>query len=105
VEYIAAGDIFQANISQRFEVPGAPDPRTTYRMLRGRNPANYSAYIEFNEAGRLCAVLSSSPELFLRVRGRRVITRPIKGTRGRSGDEATDAAARADLLASPKDNA
>jgi len=105
VEYIAAGDIFQANISQRFELAGAPGPRTTYRMLRQRNPANYSAYIEFNQAGRLCAVLSSSPELFLRVRGRRVITRPIKGTRGRSGDEATDAAACADLLASGKDNA
>lgn len=105
VEYIAAGDIFQANLSQRFEIPGPPDPRTTYRMLRARNPANYAAYIEFNQDGRLCAVLSSSPELFLRVRGRRVITRPIKGTRGRSGDEAADAAACADLLASGKDNA
>jgi len=105
VEYIAAGDIFQANISQRFEAPGAADPRTTYRMLRARNPANYAAYIEFSQDGRLCAVLSSSPELFLSVRGRRVITRPIKGTRGRSGDEAADAAACADLLASPKDNA
>jgi len=105
IEYIAAGDIFQVNLSQRFEVPVAPDPRTTYRMLRACNPANYAAYLEFRQNGRLCAVLSSSPELFLRVRGRHVITRPIKGTRGRCGDERTDAAACADLLASPKDNA
>jgi para-aminobenzoate synthetase component 1 len=105
IEYIAAGDIFQVNLSQRFEVPDAPDPRTTYRMLRARNPANYAAYLEFRQGVRLCAVLSSSPELFLRVRGRHVVTRPIKGTRGRCGDERTDAAARADLLTSPKDNA
>ena len=105
IEYIAAGDIFQVNLSQRFEVPVAPDPRTTYRMLRACNPANYAAYLEFRRDGRLCAVLSSSPELFLRVRGRHVITRPIKGTRGRCGDERTDAAACADLQASPKDNA
>jgi para-aminobenzoate synthetase component 1 len=105
IEYIAAGDIFQVNLSQRFEVPSAPDPRTTYRMLRACNPANYAAYLEFRQDARLCAVLSSSPELFLRVRGRHVITRPIKGTRGRCGDERTDAAACADLLASPKDNA
>jgi para-aminobenzoate synthetase component 1 len=105
IEYIAAGDIFQVNLSQRFEVPVAPDPRTTYRMLRACNPANYAAYLEFRQDARLCAVLSSSPELFLRVRGRHVITRPIKGTRGRCGDERTDAAACADLLASPKDNA
>jgi para-aminobenzoate synthetase component 1 len=105
IEYIAAGDIFQVNLSQRFEVPNAPDPRTTYRMLRACNPANYSAYLEFRQDERLCAVLSSSPELFLRVRGRHVTTRPIKGTRGRCGDERTDAAACADLQASPKDNA
>jgi len=105
IEYIAAGDIFQVNLSRRFEVPNAPDPRTTYRMLRARNPASHAAYLEFRQEGRLCAVLSSSPELFLRVRGRHVVTRPIKGTRGRCGDERIDAAACADLLASPKDNA
>jgi para-aminobenzoate synthetase component 1 len=105
IEYIAAGDIFQVNLSRRFEVPNAPDPRTTYRMLRACNPASYAAYIEFCQDDRLCAVLSSSPELFLRVRGRHVVTRPIKGTRGRCGDERTDAAARADLVACPKDNA
>jgi len=105
IEYIAAGDIFQVNLSQRFEVPGAPDPRSTYRMLRARNPANYAAYLEFRQGARLCAVLGSSPELFLRVRGRHVVTRPIKGTRGRRGDERADAAACAELLASPKDNA
>ena len=105
IEYISAGDIFQVNLSQRFEVPSAPDPRMTYRMLRACNPANYAAYLEFRQDAKLCGVLSSSPELFLRVRGRHVITRPIKGTRGRCGDERTDAASCAELLASPKDNA
>ncbi|MCK4602830.1 MAG: anthranilate synthase component I family protein, partial [Phycisphaerae bacterium] len=54
---------------------------------------------------RHCAVVSSSPELFLRLRGDRVITRPIKGTRPRVGSPEADEAAKADLLASPKDNA
>ncbi|HUS48493.1 MAG TPA: anthranilate synthase component I family protein, partial [Phycisphaerae bacterium] len=105
VEYIAAGDIFQVNLSQRFAFSGVPEPLAIYQSLRRRNPAWYAAYLSFESQGRPCAVLSSSPELFLRVRGDRVITRPIKGTRPRVGDERLDATARADLLASPKDNA
>ena len=104
-EYIAAGDIFQVNLSQRFAFEGAPDPLAVYRSLRRRNPAWYAAYLSFRSRGRPCAVLSSSPELFLRLRGDRVITRPIKGTRPRIGDDRADAEAMADLLASPKDNA
>jgi len=106
VEYIAAGDIFQVNLSQRFEVAGAPPPLEIYRSLRRRNPAWHAAYLAFAGAeGQRLAVLSSSPELFLRVRGRRVLTRPIKGTRPRTGDEQADQAARRDLLTSAKDNA
>jgi len=104
-EYIAAGDIFQVNLSQRFTVPHAPPPLGVYRALRRRNPAWYAAYMAFEAGGRPCAVLSSSPELFLRVRGDRVVTRPIKGTRPRVGEPQLDRAAAADLLASPKDNA
>ncbi len=105
VEYIAAGDIFQVNLSQRFTVHPAPPPQAIYRALRTRNPAWYAAFLQWDADGRSCALCSSSPELFLRVRGDHVLTRPIKGTRGRCGDPALDAAAAAELLASPKDNA
>ena len=105
IEYIAAGDIFQANLSQRLTVPDAPTPPAIYDILRRRNPAWYAAFLAFNSAGRRCSILSSSPELFLRVRGGHVTTRPIKGTRPRTGDAADDAAARDELLHSPKDNA
>ena len=105
VEYIAAGDIFQVNLSQRFTVRSVPAPLEIYRALRRRNPAWYSAYMCFQSDGRRVAILSSSPELFLRVRGREVLTRPIKGTRPRIGVPEADAAAAAELLASEKDNA
>jgi para-aminobenzoate synthetase component 1 len=105
VGYIAAGDIFQVNLSQRFAIDSAPPPMAIYQALRERNPAWYAAYVPFRADGHRCAVVSSSPELFLRVRGRRVTTRPIKGTRPRVGRLDADAAAEADLLASPKDNA
>ncbi|MBN1555633.1 MAG: aminodeoxychorismate synthase component I [Phycisphaerae bacterium] len=105
VEYIAAGDIFQVNLSQRFTIPDAPEPMTLYRRLRRRNPAWYAAYLQFDSDRHRCAVVSSSPELFLRCRNRRVITRPIKGTRPRVGEESLDKTAAAELLASEKDNA
>ena len=105
IDYIAAGDIFQVNLSQRFTVDPAPDPLAIYDALRRRNPAWFAAYLAFTSDRRPCAVLSSSPELFLRLDGRHVITRPIKGTRPRVGRDADDRAAAADLLASEKDNA
>jgi para-aminobenzoate synthetase component I len=105
VEYIAAGDIFQVNLSQRLSVPHAPPALDIYRALRRRNPAWYSALLAFEHRGVRCAVAGSSPELFLRVRGREVLTRPIKGTRPRVGEPGADAAAAEQLLASPKDNA
>ncbi len=104
-EYIAAGDIFQVNLSQRFTVHDAPDALAIYQALRRRNPAWYSAYLRFSSNGHDCAVAGSSPELFLRCRGREVLTRPIKGTRPRLGEAEQDAAAAADLLRSEKDNA
>jgi len=111
-EYIAAGDIFQVNLSRRFTVPapatdlgGRPEEGLAglYVMLRRANPAPYAAYLGLG-AGR--AVLSSSPELFLRLEGRRVVTRPIKGTRPRiPGDDAYNARMQQELLASAKDRA
>lgn len=105
VEYIAAGDIFQVNLSQRFVLPGSYDPLQLYRHLRQRNPSWYAAYLRFASAGRDFAVLSSSPELFLRCRDGWVTTRPIKGTRPRVGQAEQDAAAATGLLRDEKDNA
>ena len=105
VDYIAAGDIFQVNLSQRFGVDPAPDPVAIYDALRRRNPAWFAAYLAFESGAGPCAVLSSSPELFLRLDRRHVTTRPIKGTRPRLGHVERDRAAARELLASEKDNA
>ena len=102
-DYIAAGDIFQVNLSQRFETAVSVPPAELYRRLRQANPAPFAAYLGLDAEG--AAVLSSSPERFLKVTGRHVETRPIKGTRprGRTADE--DRRLAAELLASPKDSA
>ncbi|WP_235905069.1 aminodeoxychorismate synthase component I [Tautonia marina] len=102
VEYIHAGDIFQANISQRFEVRGTPVPLDLYRRLRTRSPAPYSALLRLDEER---SVISSSPELFYETQGARIVTRPIKGTRPRGISPSEDEAQRADLIASAKDRA
>ena len=101
-DYIAAGDIFQANISQRFEAETDAAPLELYAALRSANPAPFAAYLPVDGG----AVLSSSPERFLRVAGRHVETRPIKGTRPRrEGDEAFNETMRAQLVRSIKDRA
>ena len=105
VEYIAAGDIFQVNLSQRFEIPNSRSPADIYHSLRTRNPSWYSAYMNFNSDSHKCSVICSSPELFLRCRGRKVTTRPIKGTRPRTGDSSRDTKAADELRTSEKDNA
>ena len=100
-EYIAAGDIIQANLSQRFSAALASNPFDVYCRLRRANPAPFAAWLD---CGDVC-VASSSPELFLRVEGREVTTRPIKGTRPRGRTEAEDAALRQELVESEKDRA
>jgi para-aminobenzoate synthetase component I len=101
-EYIFAGDIFQANLSQRFDAPLVEPPWSLYRRLRARNPAPFAAYLDFPEA----LVLSASPERFLSVTvDGRVETRPIKGTRPRGVGPEHDAALGMALTASPKDRA
>ncbi|MBM4039964.1 MAG: aminodeoxychorismate synthase component I [Planctomycetes bacterium] len=102
-EYIAAGDIFQVNLSQRFETDLAVPPAELYRRLRRANPAPFAAFLGLDADG--AAVLSSSPERFLKVEGQHVETRPIKGTRPRGRTEAEDRRLAAELLASPKDSA
>lgn len=93
-EYIAAGDIYQVNLSRRFEAPVRESPAVLYERLRAANPAPYAAYLDLGDAH----ILSSSPECFLRLRGREVVTRPIKGTRPREADPG-------ELMRSAKDQA
>jgi para-aminobenzoate synthetase component 1 len=101
-EYILAGDIFQANLSQRFDAPLAEAPWTFYRRLRTRNAAPFAAYLDFPDA----VVLSASPERFLSVgAGGHVETRPIKGTRPRGVGPEHDAALGLALSVSAKDRA
>ena len=83
-EYIKAGDIFQVNLSQRFEADMPLPPYELYRRLRKINPAPFASYLNFDGV----TVVSASPERFLRLRGDRVETRPIKGTRPRGKDPA-----------------
>ena len=101
LDYIEAGDCYQANLTREFVVGYEGDPWTFYRHLHDTNPAPMGAYLEYPFG----AVLSSSPERFLVVEGREVVTRPIKGTRRRRADPAGDAAAAAELRASDKDRA
>ncbi len=106
-EYIAAGDIFQVNLSRRFTIAmagaSAPAPPALYEALRRANPAPYAAYVGVAPDR---AVLSSSPELFLDLAGGRIITRPIKGTRPRRpADASFNRRMRADLDVSAKDRA
>jgi para-aminobenzoate synthetase component I len=102
-DYIVAGDIFQANLSQRFHAPLTEPAFELYARLRQGNPAAFAAYLDF---GGL-AVLSASPERFLRLEanGRQVETRPIKGTRPRGLGPMHDAALGRALSESGKDRA
>jgi len=102
IEYVYAGDIFQANLSQRLEAPLAGTPFELYLRLRRRNPAPFAAYLAFGDV----VVVSSSPERFLCVDDdRRVETRPIKGTRPRGVGPEHDAALALALAESDKDRA
>ncbi|RJP33461.1 MAG: aminodeoxychorismate synthase component I [Actinobacteria bacterium] len=100
-EYIYAGDIYQANLSQRFQAPLHEHPWMLYRRLRRLNAAPFAAYFNIVD-GQVC---SSSPERFLKGEGRKVETRPIKGTRRRSDDPDEDQHLAEELLASAKDRA
>jgi len=101
-EYIAAGDIFQVNLSQRFAGECRADGLVIYERLRAINPAPFSAYMKYPDF----EIISSSPERFLLVRGDSVTTRPIKGTRPRrEGDEVFNSRMMEELKSSIKDHA
>lgn len=100
-DYIAAGDIFQVNMTQRFACPISVPPWELYRRLRRINPAPFAAYLSYPEL----TVASASPERFLLVRQGQVETRPIKGTRRRGHDSREDLILRQELVSSEKDRA
>jgi para-aminobenzoate synthetase component 1 len=101
-DYIYAGDIFQANLSQRFEAALGESPWDLYCRLRAKNPAPFAAFLELPDY----AVLSASPERFMRVDAAgNVETRPIKGTRPRGVGPEHDAALGRALTESAKDRA
>lgn len=102
--YIAAGDIYQVNLSYPWRAPwpAEADPMALYLRLRHLSPAPNAAYMDL--AGM--RVLSSSPECFLRMNGRQITTRPIKGTRPRFPDDPNrDESSAHELSSSPKERA
>ncbi|MVT54145.1 aminodeoxychorismate synthase component I [Bradyrhizobium yuanmingense] len=103
IDLILAGDIFQANIAQRFSarLPTSFDPLAFYCRLRSLNPAPFAALLRY---GKL-TIASSSPERFLKLEGRQVETRPIKGTIARSANPRKDRRRAEILVASEKDRA
>jgi anthranilate synthase component I len=100
-EHIAAGDIYQVVLSQRFEAEVEAEPFTVYRALRHVNPSPYMFFIRMG--GR--SIIGSSPEMLVRVEGDRVETHPIAGTRPRGRDEAEDLRLGEDLKANEKERA
>lgn len=103
IDYVRAGDLFQANLTQQFVAPFAGDPLALYRALRRRAPGSHAAWLRHRDVH----ILSMSPERFLSCDAatRRVETRPVKGTRPRDADPERDAALAAELAASAKDRA
>ena len=101
-EYIMAGDIYQANMTQRFNAPLRMPPYQLYRRLRHVNPAPFAAYLD---CGDDLKVLSSSPERYLLLDGNKVETRPIKGTLPRGKTPQEDLENKKKLLSSIKDQA
>ena len=100
-EYIQAGDIFQAVLSQRFKAPFKHSPVALYRSLRHLNPSPFLFLLNFGEA----ALVGSSPEILVRLRDNTVTIRPIAGTRKRGANAEEDTALAEELLADPKENA
>ncbi|OGX37185.1 MAG: aminodeoxychorismate synthase, component I [Omnitrophica WOR_2 bacterium RIFCSPHIGHO2_02_FULL_52_10] len=104
LDYIRRGDIYQVNLSQRFRYclpDNGPDPVLLYKMLRDISPAPFGAYMDCGGF----QLISNSPERFLRLNGRSVQTRPMKGTRPRGKDAQEDQRMREELLNSVKEQA
>ena len=101
IEYTHAGDCFQVNIAQRLLTPARVAPLTLYEKLRARNPAPFAGYFDLGDH----AIVSASPERFMRIANGEVATRPIKGTRPRGKTPDDDQRLADELRASAKDRA
>ena len=99
--YIREGDIYQANIAQRFEFPTTDRALDLFARLRRVNPSPFSGYLNFKD----WAIVSSSPERLVKVEGGKIETRPIAGTRPRGGDAEKDAHLSRELLLNEKERA
>jgi anthranilate synthase component 1 len=108
-EYIAAGDIFQVVLSQRWDFEPGVAPFDLYRALRTVNPSPYMYFLRFGGSGKAASggmhVLGSSPEMLVRVGGRKLEYRPIAGTHPRGRDEAEDAALEKKMREDQKERA
>src|SRR5687768_6050011 len=100
-EYIAAGDVYQVVLSQRFEASITADPFTVYRALRHVHPSPYMYFLRVGDR----SIVGSSPEMLVRVEGRRMQTHPIAGTRPRGKTEEEDARLAEELKRSEKERA
>jgi len=100
-DYIAAGDVFQVVLAQRFEMPFTLPPFALYRALRRVNPAPFLFFLDYGDF----AVAGSSPEILVRTRGDTVTIRPLAGTRARGATPHEDKALEDELLADPKERA
>jgi anthranilate synthase component I len=102
VEEIHAGEAFQVVVAQRFETPTTAEPLDVYRVLRATNPSPYMYLLRFPDG---VDVVGSSPEMHVKVTGRKVVLHPIAGTRWRGATPEEDARLAAELLADPKERA
>jgi anthranilate synthase component 1 len=100
-EFIRAGDVFQVVLSQRFEFPLRVPPLAIYKALRITNPSPYMYYLRLGGVD----IAGSSPEVLVRLTGRRAVTRPLAGTRRRGNTPQEDEALAVELRADPKENA
>ncbi len=105
-EHIAAGDIFQVVLSQRFARETNVEPFDVYRAVRRLNPSPYMFFFDFGIVDdEPLFIVGSSPEIFVRLEGRTASLRPIAGTRPRGTDAEADAVLAQELLADPKERA
>ncbi|QII10002.1 anthranilate synthase component 1 [Candidatus Kuenenia stuttgartiensis] len=100
-EYIRAGDIFQVVISQRFQTETEAEPFNIYRVLRVINPSPYMFYLKMDDL----YLIGSSPEVMVKVDGKKVIVRPIAGTRKRGLSDDEDEKLAGELIEDPKERA
>ncbi len=100
-DYLAAGDCYQVNLAQRFSAHFQGDPLTAWLALQDAHPAPHSCYFDAGD----CQIFGVSPERFLSIRDRQVVTEPIKGSRPRGATAEQDQAFGDELLSNPKDRA